>query len=211
LKQRGRFISIEGGEGAGKSSNIAVIRARLQEAGKTVVVTREPGGTPLAEEIRALLLAQRSEPMCSATELLLVFAARAQHVQAVILPALERGDWVLSDRFSDATLAYQGAGRGMDASAIDTLSRLVLHGFKPDLTILLDLPVACGMQRAAGRGAPDRFESEEWAFFERVRSSYLDMAAREPVRIRRVDASVSLPDVERAVIALVNEFLHAHG
>jgi len=207
--RQGRFISIEGGEGAGKSSNIARICSRLQEAGKTVVVTREPGGTPLAEEIRKLLLAQRAEPMSSATELLLVFAARAQHVQTVILPALARGDWVVSDRFSDATHAYQGAGRGMDSSAIDTLSRLVLHGFRPDLTILLDLPVACGMQRAAGRGAPDRFEGEEWAFFERVRSSYLEMASREPRRFRLVDASVPLADVERAVIAVVDEFLHA--
>ncbi|MBK6278523.1 MAG: dTMP kinase [Gammaproteobacteria bacterium] len=204
---RGRFISVEGGEGAGKSTNIEGVRARLHAAGLRVVVTREPGGTPLAEEIRQLLLAPRDEGVCEDTELLLVFAARMQHVERVIKPALARGDWVISDRFTDATIAYQGAGRRMGVERIQALRRLLLGDFAPDLTLLLDVPVDSGMQRLAGRGAPDRFEMEGREFFDRVRAAYLQLAAAEPARFRVIDAAGPLPDVQAAVAQAVEGFL----
>ncbi|MBK9467767.1 MAG: dTMP kinase [Pseudomonadales bacterium] len=204
---RGRFISVEGGEGAGKSTNIEGVRARLHAAGLRVVVTREPGGTPLAEEIRQLLLAPRDEGVCEDTELLLVFAARMQHVERVIKPALARGDWVISDRFTDATIAYQGAGRRMGVERIQALRRLLLGDFAPDLTLLLDVPVDSGMQRLAGRGAPDRFEMEGREFFERVRAAYLQLAAAEPARFRVIDAAQELPAVQAAVAQAVEGFL----
>ena len=204
---RGRFISVEGGEGAGKSTNIECVRARLHAAGMRVVVTREPGGTPLAEEIRQLLLAPRDEGVCEDTELLLVFAARMQHVERVIKPALARGDWVISDRFTDATIAYQGAGRRMGVERIQALRRLLLGDFAPDLTLLLDVPVDSGMQRLAGRGAPDRFEMEGREFFERVRAAYLQLAAAEPARFRVIDAARELPAVQAAVAQAVEGFL----
>ena len=204
---RGRFISVEGGEGAGKSTNIEGVRARLHAAGLRVVVTREPGGTPLAEEIRQLLLAPRDEGVCEDTELLLVFAARMQHVERVIKPALARGDWVISDRFTDATIAYQGAGRRMGVERIQALRRLLLGDFAPDLTLLLDVPVDSGMQRLSGRGAPDRFEMEGRAFFERVRAAYLQLAAAEPARFRVIDAAQELPAVQAAVAQAVEGFL----
>ena len=204
---RGRFISVEGGEGAGKSTNIECVRARLHAAGMRVVVTREPGGTPLAEEIRQLLLAPRDEGVCEDTELLLVFAARMQHVERVIKPALARGDWVISDRFADATIAYQGAGRRMGVERIQALRRLLLGDFAPDLTLLLDVPVDSGMQRLAGRGAPDRFEMEGREFFDRVRAAYLQLAAAEPARFRVIDAAGPLPDVQAAVAQALEGFL----
>ena len=204
---RGRFISVEGGEGAGKSTNIEGVRARLHAAGLRVVVTREPGGTPLAEEIRQLLLAPRDEGVCEDTELLLVFAARMQHVERVIKPALARGDWVISDRFTDATIAYQGAGRRMGVERIQALRRLLLGDFAPDLTLLLDVPVDSGMQRLAGRGAPDRFEMEGREFFERVRAAYLQLAAAEPARFRVIDAAQELPAVQAAVAQALEGFL----
>ncbi|HQY69287.1 MAG: dTMP kinase [Gammaproteobacteria bacterium] len=204
---RGRFISVEGGEGAGKSTNIEGVRARLHAAGLRVVVTREPGGTPLAEEIRQLLLAPREEGVCEDTELLLVFAARMQHVERVIKPALARGDWVISDRFTDATIAYQGAGRRMGVERIQALRRLLLGDFAPDLTLLLDVPVDSGMQRLAGRGAPDRFEMEGREFFDRVRAAYLQLAAAEPARFRVIDAAGPLPDVQAAVAQALEGFL----
>lgn len=204
---RGRFISVEGGEGAGKSTNIEGVRARLHAAGLRVVVTREPGGTPLAEEIRQLLLAPRDEGVCEDTELLLVFAARMQHVERVIKPALARGDWVISDRFTDATIAYQGAGRRMGVERIQALRRLLLGDFAPDLTLLLDVPVDSGMQRLAGRGAPDRFEMEGREFFDRVRAAYLQLAAAEPARFRVIDAAGPLPDVQAAVAQALEGFL----
>lgn len=204
---RGRFISVEGGEGAGKSTNIEGVRARLHAAGLRVVVTREPGGTPLAEEIRQLLLAPREEGVCEDTELLLVFAARMQHVERVIKPALARGDWVISDRFTDATIAYQGAGRRLGVERIQALRRLLLGDFAPDLTLLLDVPVDSGMQRLAGRGAPDRFEMEGREFFERVRAAYLQLAAAEPARFRVIDAARELPDVQAAVAQALEGFL----
>ncbi len=204
---RGRFISVEGGEGAGKSTNIECVRARLHAAGLRVVVTREPGGTPLADEIRQLLLAPREEGVCEDTELLLVFAARMQHVERVIKPALARGDWVISDRFTDATIAYQGAGRRMGVERIQALRRLLLGDFAPDLTLLLDVPVDSGMQRLAGRGAPDRFEMEGREFFDRVRAAYLQLAAAEPARFRVIDAAGPLPDVQAAVAQALEGFL----
>lgn len=203
----GRFISVEGGEGAGKSTNIEGVRARLQAAGLRVVVTREPGGTPLAEEIRKLLLAPREEAVCDDTELLLVFAARMQHVERVIKPALARGEWVISDRFTDATIAYQGAGRRMGVERIQALRTLLLGDFAPDLTLLLDLPVDRGMERLAGRGAPDRFEMEDREFFDRVRAAYLQLAASEPGRFRVIDAARPLPAVQAAVAQAVQAFL----
>jgi len=204
---RGRFISVEGGEGAGKSTNIEGLRARLHAAGLRVVVTREPGGTPLAEEIRRLLLAPRDEVVCEDAELLLVFAARMQHVERVIKPALARGEWVISDRFTDATIAYQGVGRRMGVERIQALRTLLLGDFAPDLTLLLDLPVDSGMQRLAGRGAPDRFEMEDRAFFDRVRAAYLQLAAAEPGRFRVIDAARPLPEVQAAVAQALDGFL----
>jgi len=208
---RGRFITVEGGEGAGKSTNIACIAAHLQAAGLRVTVTREPGGTPLAEEIRALLLAAREEDVCADTELLLMFAARMQHLAYVIRPALARGEWVLCDRFVDASIAYQGAGRGLGIERVQALRDLLLGDFRPDLTLLLDLPVELGMQRIGGRGAPDRFESEQAAFFERVRAAYHTLAAAEPARFRVIDATRDLAQVRMSVIAVVDEYLGSRG
>ncbi len=193
---RGRFITVEGGEGAGKSTCLEFLRDHLEAAGRRVVMTREPGGTPLAERIRELLLGHHAGGMADDCELLLVFAARADHLARVIRPALARGDWVLSDRFTDATYAYQGGGRGLDVARITQLEALVQGDLRPDLTLLLDLPVAAGLARAAGRAeAPDRFESEAAAFFERVRAAYLERAAREPERFRVVDAGRPLDQV----------------
>ncbi|MDZ4296795.1 MAG: dTMP kinase [Moraxellaceae bacterium] len=194
-----RFISLEGGEGVGKSTNLAFIAERLRATGLPVVVTREPGGTPLAEELRELLLTPRQEPVAVMTELLMLFAARAQHWQQVIKPALESGAWVLCDRFVDATYAYQVSARGMSAAAVATLEQLVLHGAEPSLTLLLDMPVSEGMQRAKARAAFDRFEQEQLAFFERVRAGYLARAAQAGERIRVIDASGSLAQVKAAV------------
>jgi len=205
--QRGRFISVEGGEGAGKSTQIAVVAETLREQGVEVVLTREPGGTPLAEEIRSLLLHPRDECVSPGAELLLVFAARAQHVHRLITPALQRGAWVVCDRFTDATLAYQGAGRGMDRSLILGLRDLVLGPFGPDLTLLLDVPVAIGLERAGARGARDRFEREDREFHERVRRAYLQLAMEEPARIRRIDASSSVEAVSAAVRETLRAFL----
>lgn len=209
--KRGKFISVEGGEGAGKSTNIAIAREILDRSGLNVVVTREPGGTPLAEDIRALLLARREERMCDSAELLLVYAARVQHVRMVIEPALARGDWVISDRFSDATLAYQGAGRGMDMRVILELHKLLLGEFAPDLTLLLDVPVAEGMKRMQARGDPDRFEIEDDSFFERIRACYLRLAHAQPQRFRIIDAGRALADVERSVRVVMQDFLDMHN
>lgn len=198
-QRRGRFITVEGTEGAGKSTNLAFIRDYLRRAGIDFVETREPGGTPLAEEIRTLLLTPRKERMAEAAELLLVFAARAQHLQTVILPALEAGRWVLCDRFTDATYAYQGGGRGLSTAQIAELEQLVQGTLRPDLTLLLDLPVAQGMARARGRGELDRFESERLEFFERVRQSYLARAAEAPERFRVIDAAGSLEAVQAQI------------
>lgn len=191
-----RLVTLEGGEGAGKSTVLAALRSCLIECGEDVVCTREPGGTPLAERIRALLLDHDHETPSAETELLLMFAARAQHVRETILPALQRGAWVVSDRFTDASHAYQGGGRGLDAAFISSLERYAV-GIQPGLTLLLDVPVAIGRERASGRGHVDRIESEQDAFFERVHDAYLARAAAEPNRFRIIDATQA-PDAVAA-------------
>ena len=198
-----RLVTLEGGEGAGKTTVLAALRAALEATGREVVVTREPGGTPLAEKIRALLLQPGDEPVAAETELLLMFAARAQLVRRAVLPALERGAWVLSDRFTDSSFAYQGGGRGLDVAFIAELERRVV-GIRPGLTLLLDLDVAEGRARIAGRDPrPDRIECERDAFFERVRAAFLARAAAEPERFRVVDASRPLDEVVAgALVAL---------
>jgi dTMP kinase len=199
----GLFITLEGPEGAGKSTNRDYLAARLREQGLDVVLTREPGGTPLAERIRELLLAPSDETMHSDTELLLMFAARAQHLARVIRPALARGAVVLCDRFTDATYAYQGGGRGVSIDRIATLETFVQGGLRPDLTLVFDLPVEIGLARAAARGRLDRFEQEGLAFFEAVRQAYLQRAGREPQRYRLLDAAQSLEAVQAAIDGLL--------
>lgn len=203
----GLFITLEGPEGAGKSTNRDYLAARLREQGLDVVLTREPGGTPLAEKIRELLLAPSDEAMAADTELLLVFAARAQHLAQVIRPALARGAVVLCDRFTDATYAYQGGGRGLSVARIATLEQFVQGGLRPDLTLIFDLPVEVGLARAAARGRLDRFEQEGQAFFEAVRHAYLQRAEREPHRYSRLDAAQSLDAVQRAIDGLVPDIV----
>ena len=198
-RQQARFITVEGGEGGGKTTNMAFIRDWLTGQGVDYVATREPGGTPLAEEIRGLLVSPREERVDENTELLLMFAARAQHLSEVIRPALDAGRWVLCDRFTDATYAYQGGGRGVAVEKIAQLESLVQGDLRPDLTLLLDIPVELGMARAKGRGAPDRFEREKLSFFNAVRDCYLARAAAEPTRYRVIDASQPLDDVQRAI------------
>lgn len=204
---KGKFITIEGGEGAGKSTIISHVRDLLQHAGPRVMVTREPGGTPLAERIRDVLLVPRDEPLPDEAELLLMFAARAVHLENLIKPALERGDWVVCDRFTDATYAYQGGGRGLDMRRIAVLEQQVQGQLRPDFTLLLDMPVAIGMQRASKRGAPDRFEREQHAFFERVRQTYLDRALQEPGRFAVIDAAQPLERVQDSVAAALRRIL----
>jgi dTMP kinase len=204
---RGKFITLEGGEGVGKSSNIAFIAELLRQHGKEVVLTREPGGTPLAERIRTLLLDKNETAMCADTELLLMFAARAQHLAEIIVPALHHGKWVLCDRFTDATYAYQGAGRGIANSRIAQLENWVQAELRPDLTVLLDLPVHEGLRRANHRSAPDRFEQERADFFERVRQGYLELARRSPQRYRVIDASPELAVVQQQITKALQPYL----
>lgn len=202
---RGKFITIEGAEGVGKTTSIAFIEAYFKQAGQDILLTREPGGTPLAENIRDLLLDARQTSMTDDTELLLMFAARAQHLHEKIMPALEAGQWVICDRFTDATYAYQGGGRGIDKTRIASLEDWVQGDLRPDMTLLLDLPVAEGLQRAGQRSAPDRFEQEKQAFFERVRTRYLEMAAQAPARYRIIDASGSIEEVQSRIKAVLDE------
>nr|WP_238348277.1 dTMP kinase [Pseudomonas sp. RW10S2] len=197
------FITLEGPEGAGKSTNREYLAARLREQGVDVVMTREPGGTPLAERIRELLLAPSDEAMAADTELLLMFAARAQHLAEVIRPALARGAVVLCDRFTDATYAYQGGGRGLPVERIAVLEDFVQGALRPDLTLVFDLPVEVGLARAAARGRLDRFEQEGQAFFEAVRQAYLQRAAQAPQRYSLLDAGQSLEAVQRAIDTLL--------
>ena len=194
---KARFITLEGGEGVGKTTNLAFIEDYIKSKGVSLVRTREPGGTELGEKVREILL--HSDHVEAKTELLLVFAARAQHIHEVIRPALARGEWVLSDRFTDASYAYQGGGRGIDTADISFMEQWVQADLRPDLTLLLDTPVAVGMARARARGPQDRFESEADNFFERVRAAYLERMRRDPGRIRRIDASVDLPLVQAAI------------
>lgn len=205
---RPRFITFEGIEGAGKSTQIALAAQALQHAGISNVVTREPGGTPLAEAIRDLVLNPHDGTPPPMTELLLMFAARAAHLSQLIEPALARGDWVLCDRFTDATYAYQGAGRGISRSAIESLEHLVQGSRRPDLTFLLDLPAEAGLRRAAARGRPvDRFESEKLEFFHRVRQGYLERAQAESGRFRIIDASLGTAQVQESVENAMNALM----
>lgn len=194
---QGKFITVEGIEGVGKTTNIDFIHQQLLASGKKVVVTREPGGTPLGEAIRGLLLDPGYKGMDPVCELQLMFAARAEHLSKVVWPALKKGQWVLCDRFTDATYAYQGGGRGIDTGVIARLEDLVQGDFRPDLTLLLDVPVEVGLSRAGKRGALDRFEQEQVEFFERVRNSYLVMAKQYAERYRVIDASLPLGQVQQ--------------
>ncbi|WP_447553135.1 dTMP kinase [Vreelandella sp. EE22] len=211
MTQRGRFITLEGGEGVGKSTNVAFVADWLKAQGLEVVCTREPGGTPLAESIRALLLATTfEEPLHTDAELLMMFAARAQHLAQKILPALERGAWVVCDRFTDATFAYQGGGRGIDSARIRTLEQFVQKGLSPDLTLLLDMSPKAAKARLEGRlraenSQRDRFEQEHAAFFSAVRSAYLARAEAEPQRFVLIDAEKSLENVQAALADALNE------
>lgn len=205
----GLFITLEGPEGAGKSTNREYLAERLREQGIDVLLTREPGGTPLAERIRELLLDPSDEPMAADTELLLVFAARAQHLQQVIRPALAKGSVVLCDRFTDATYAYQGGGRGLSIERIAQLEQFVQGELRPDLTLIFDLPVEIGLARAAARGRLDRFEQEGRGFFEAVREAYLQRAAQAPQRYRVLDAGQSLAQVQADIDILLPSLLEA--
>lgn len=206
----GRFITFEGGEGAGKSTQIALAAEWLRKRGLEVVLTREPGGTPRAERLRGMLLERDVEPMPESCELLLMFAARATHLENLVRPAVTRGAWVLCDRFTDATYAYQGGGRRLPVGHIDALAAIVHPDFWPDLTVLLDLPVATGLARAAARNGadgPDRFESEQQAFFERVRAAYLERARAEPARFRLIDAAQPAGQVARRIEGALADLL----
>ena len=208
----GRFITFEGGEGVGKSTNIAFVADWLKKQGITVVVTREPGGTEIAEKIRNdLLKAHHSEDMTAMTELLLVFAARAQHIEKVIVPALQRGEWVICDRFSDSTMAYQGYGRELPRADIELLTGLVQKDLQPDCTLLLDAPVETGMARASRRAEQgieqtDRFELEKLSFFEKVRQGFLELAAHSP-RFHKLDATQPLDKVQRDIESVLKAIL----
>ncbi|MBT2116695.1 dTMP kinase [Dyella sp. LX-66] len=195
---RGKFISLEGGEGAGKSTLLAGLRACIEARGVDLLLTREPGGTTLGEAVRGIVLDPALRGMAAETELLLMFASRAQLVRELIEPALAAGRWVLCDRFTDASYAYQGGGRGQPVERIEALEQWATGGLAPDLTLLLDLPVATGRARAAGRGEADRIEVEADAFFERVRAAYRTRAAAQPQRFRVIDASHSPEEVLRA-------------
>jgi len=207
----GRLITLEGGEGAGKSTVLEALRARLEARGIDVLVTREPGGTPAGEAIRRVLLDPQLQGLCAESELLLMFASRAQLVREVVRPALAAARWVVSDRFTDASFAYQGGGRGQPVERIAELERWAADGIVPDLTILLDLPVADGMRRASGRGAADRIEMENAEFFERVRAAYRARAAAEPQRFRIIDASQPLVAVLADLDRCVDAFLAGSG
>lgn len=204
MNSRGKFITIEGGEGAGKSTNIGFIQAFFADRGIELVTTREPGGTLYAEKIRDLLLGHEEETLDPMAELLLIFAARAQHLSRKIIPALDQGKWVLCDRFTDATYAYQGAGRSLGMSSVAELENLVQGNLRPDLTLILDLPVKLGMERVADRGEIDRFESEQGEFFESVRQAYLGLAKASPERYAVIDTRNPLEQVQ-SDIALVLE------
>ncbi len=195
----GRFITIEGGEGVGKTTNITYIREWLQSRGIPHLVTREPGGTPYAEKIRGLLLEHQEERVDAVAELLLIFASRAQHLARCIRPALARGTWVVCDRFTDATYAYQGAGRQLGMDKVATLEQMVQGDLRPDLTLVLDIDPREGLRRARARGDLDRFETEQLAFFESVRRAYLELAAAHPDRYAVIDAAQPLDEVQRAI------------
>lgn len=204
VRPSGRFITVEGIEGVGKSTNLAFIAEQLRRAGHSVLLTREPGGTPLGEGIRELLL-QPEGQIVPMAELLLMFAARAAHIETVILPALQSGCWVVCDRFTDASYAYQGGGRGIPHAAIETLDRLVTGGLRADLTLLLDVSLEVSASRQASRTGRDRFEREASPFFHRVRASYLALATAEPERIRLIDAARPLSEVQADISRALQE------
>lgn len=212
----GRFITFEGGEGVGKSTNIQFVSEWLQQQGVRTLITREPGGTEIAEKIRNdLLKAHHNEDMSDLAELLLVFAARAQHLEKVIRPALASGTWVLCDRFTDSTIAYQGYGRGLSKEVIASLKQLVQQGMEPDCTFLLEAPLELGMSRARGRAADageqvDRFETEKLEFFQRVQQGFTELAEQQP-RFRRIDASQPLTQVQEAIAAQMEQLLTTGG
>lgn len=209
MKQKqGKFIVLEGGEGVGKSTNLAFVSAHLEAAGLSVRVTREPGGTKLGERLRdILLLTNEEEPITPDAELLLMFAARAQHIDRIIAPSLAAGQWVVCDRFTDATYAYQGGGRQLRLEKIADLERWVQGDLRPDLVLLLDAPATIGTDRVQRRGNTDRFEREEEAFFERVREAYKARARNNPARYAIIDASLALPDVQARLEAVIKDFL----
>lgn len=204
---KGRFITLEGVEGVGKSTNLEFIRQYIESLGVPYLVTREPGGTPLAEQIRELILTPREEPVAELCELLLVFAARAQHLKNHILPALNQGVWVISDRFTDATYAYQGRGRGINVEDILKLEAMVHQGIQPDMTIYLDCPPEIGMARAVGRAELDRIESAGVGFMAKVRQGYLERIAQFPDRFCTIDASRELAQVQIEISKTLDEAL----
>lgn len=208
MNPRGKFITIEGGEGGGKTTNREFVADWLRSRGVELEISREPGGTALGEAIRELLLTPDAPAPCAMAELLGIFAARAQHLAEVIEPALAAGRWVLCDRFTDATFAYQGAGRCIEWSVIEQLEQIVQGELRPDLVLLLDLDPAVGMARARARGEPDRFEREQMSFFRRVREGYLTRAAAVPNRYRVIDASLPLPRVKAQLGDALSGFLH---
>jgi dTMP kinase len=205
--ERGKFISVEGIEGVGKSTNIDVVVRRIEAAGHKVLTTREPGGTPFAEDIREILMNRNDEPIPEIAEVLLMFAARSFNVNNVIVPALEAGTWVVCDRFTDSSRAYQSGGRGIPMETIDRVADWVHGDTWPDVTILLDAPVEVGMERAGKRSAPDRFEQERHDFFQRVRECYLQIAAREPDRFVVIDTTADIAAVRTDVANLIDELL----
>lgn len=203
----GLFITVEGTEGVGKTSNMNFIRETLEARGIEVVCTREPGGTPLAEELRELLLSKREEKVDETAELLMMFAARAQHLQSLIIPSLMRGAWVLCDRFTDATYAYQGAGRGLSMQTIAQLESIVQGQLQPDATFILDVDVRLGLERASKRSEADRFESEHIEFFERIRACYLSRAEQQPKRFFVINAGQTLDKVQQDIHGQLNLLL----
>lgn len=201
----GKFITIEGGEGVGKTTNIAYIEKYLNDKNISVIVTREPGGTELGEMLREIMLDPTQNKICSDSELLLMFAARAQHLHQKIVPALENGDWVVCDRFTDATYAYQGGGRGIELSRIEILENWTQGELRPDLTILFDMPIETGLSRAASRSIPDRFEKEKLDFFERVRTTYRERALQDTSRHQIIDASKNLVEVQKQITTILDK------
>lgn len=209
--ERGKFITIEGQDGAGKSTNVSVIKERLIANNIPFVHSREPGGTALGERLRELLLNSKDNSIGNKAELLLVFAARAQHIEEIIEPALASGQWVLCDRFTDATYAYQGGGRGMNSNEISELEQHVQGALRPDLTLLLDIPVELGERRAGQRSEPDRFELQQQSFKQKVRECYLQRADNEPGRMKIIDSSLSIDDVKTQVEHVMNTFIKTNA
>lgn len=206
-ERKGQFITVEGTEGVGKSTNMAFIESWLKSKGKTLLITREPGGTVIGEKLRNVLLDAKEQSICDDTELLLMFAARAQHLKEVIKPALAAGHWVLCDRFTDSTYAYQGGGRGIDMSRIADLEQWVQGDLRPDMTFILDLPVEIGLERAGKRSTPDRFELEKHGFFNRVRETYLTRAANKPDNYAVIDASPEISQVQSSIQSVLEKMV----